>query len=280
MGTLHAGKKEMKQLSKENYYQPDEYMSVSQYKAFRDCSAKALAIQNGEWKTERTEALLVGSYVDAVLTEPDSLKDFLEENAKDIYKKNGDVYAYISKANNAIDHIQRQPLAMKYLDGEHQVIMTGEIEGVPVKIRMDTYKPGEFISDLKYLASLRSPNLFESAINYWGYNIQAAVYQEIVRQNTGERLPFYFVIATKEDPPKVVVAQIAQYNMDEAFEEVRKNIQYFYDIKTGKKPPVPCGDCDYCVETLIQDEVIDTDELGMTKKQRDYAKKQREASNG
>ena len=61
MGTIRTGEKEMKQLSKENYYQPDEYMSVSQYKAFRDCSAKALAIQNGEWKTERTEALLVGS---------------------------------------------------------------------------------------------------------------------------------------------------------------------------------------------------------------------------
>ncbi len=37
--------------------------------------------------------------------------------------------------------------------------MTGEIEGVPFKIKMDSYKLGAFITDLKYMASLRSPTL-------------------------------------------------------------------------------------------------------------------------
>ena len=258
-------------MSQDSYYAYDSYMSVSQYKAFKDCSARALAIQRGEWFQPRTEALIVGSYVDSILTEPiEEQVAFMESNHKALFKKDGKPYAYIDKADHAIAHIKKQPLAMHYLDGEHQKIMYGEIEGVPFKIKMDTYRPGEFISDLKYLASLRSPNLFESPIKYWGYDIQAACYQEIVRQNTGEKLPFYFVIATKEDPPKVCVAQISQYDMDEAHTEVRANIKHYYDIKTGKAEPEHCEQCDYCVETMIQEEVIDVSELGMTKKQREY----------
>ena len=254
-----------------SYYKPDGFMTVSQYKSFRDCPACAMATIRGEWVRPRTEALLVGSYVDSVLTStPEEHVSFMEENHRKLYKKNGDPYAYTLKADDAIKRIRRQPLAMKYLDGEHQTVMYGMIEGVPFKIKMDTYHPGGFISDLKYLASLRSPNLFESPIKYWGYDIQAACYQEIVYQNTGEKLPFYFVIATKEEPAKVRVAQISQADMDDALAEVKKNIGYYSDIKEGIIPAEHCEQCDYCVETMIQEEVIDVNELGMTKKQRDY----------
>ena len=79
--------------------------------------------------------------------------------------------------------------------------MTGEISGVPFKIKMDSYHPDKIV-DLKYMASLRSPNMFEPMVKYWGYDIQGAIYQEIVRQNTGKRLPFFLNIATKEKPAK------------------------------------------------------------------------------
>ena len=36
-------------------------------------------------------------------------------------------------------------------------------------------------------------------IEYWGYDLQAAVYQEVVYQNTGERLPFFVAAASKEE---------------------------------------------------------------------------------
>jgi hypothetical protein len=155
---------------------------------------------------------------------------------------------------------------MKYLSGGHQKIMTGEIEGVPFKIRMDSYKRGEFIADLKYMASLRSPNLFEPMVKYWGYDLQAACYQEIVRQNTGERLPFYFIVATKEKPAHLAVGQISQWNMDTALETVKKQIVHFQKIKTGEIPPERCEDygCDYCTSTRILKEPIDTDLFGMS----------------
>ena len=257
-------------LTSKNYYSPaanQAYMSVSQFKAFQKCEAAALAELNGEYPPERGRALLLGSYVDAMLTgTAKEQEQFIEENRSELFKKNGDPYADIEQANEAIARVRKQPLMMKYLSSGHQKIMTGEIEGVPFKIRMDSYKRGEYIADLKYMASLRSPNLFEPMVKYWGYDIQAACYQEIVRQNTGERLPFYFIVATKEKPAHLAVGQISQWNMDTALETVKKQIVHFHKIKTGEIPAERCEDygCDYCTSTKVLTEPIDTDLFGMS----------------
>ena len=147
--------------------------------------------------------------------------------------------------------------------------MTGEIAGVPFKIKMDNYKPNEFISDGKYMASLRSPNLFEPMVKYWGYDLQGAVYQEIVRQNTGKRLPFFLDIATKESPSHLAVAQINQYDLDEALDTIKALAPRYYAIKKGEIEPTRCDeyDCNYCTEKTIITEPIDSKYLGMSPRQ-------------
>ena len=257
-------------LTQANYYSMKAnlaYFSVSQFKSFQKCEAAAMAELGGEYSPERGRALVLGSYVDAMLTgSAKEQEQFIEENRSELFKKNGDPYADIEQANEAIARIREQPLMMKYLGGGHQKIMTGAIEGVPFKIRMDSYRPGEYIADLKYMASLRSPNLFEPMVKYWGYDLQAACYQEIVFQNTGKRLPFYFIVATKEKPAHLAVGEINQWNMDEALGVVRKNIARFQKIKNGKIPPERCEDygCDFCTATKILTEPIDTDLFGMS----------------
>lgn len=260
-------------LNEKNYYSQKanrEYFSVSQFKRFRECEAAALAELNGEYEPERGRALLLGSYVDEMLTgSRKSQIAFLQNNGDALFKKNGDPYADVQQAMDTIERIRKQPLMTQHLNGGHQEIMTGEIEGVPFKIKMDSYKPGEFICDLKYMASLRSPNLFEPMVSYWGYDIQAAVYQEIVYQNTGLRLPFRFVVATKEKPAHLAVGEISQWNMDAALEKVKVNIVHFQKVKSGEIPPTRCEDyeCNYCTETKILTEIIDTDLFGMSRKQ-------------
>ena len=257
-------------LTQANYYGKKaslEYFSVSQFKDFMKCPAMALAKIRGEYEQESSRALLLGSYVDEMLTGTrESQMAFLEENHSDLFKKNGDYYADVSQAAETIERIKKQPLMMKYLAGKHQVIMTGEIEGVLFKIKMDSYKKGEYIADLKYMASLRSPNLFQPMVKYWGYDLQAAVYQEIVRQNTGDKLPFMFVVATKENPAHLAVGEISQWNMDEALDLVRKHIVRFQNIKTGQLEAERCEDygCDYCTRTKVITEPMDTDLFGMS----------------
>lgn len=84
---------------------------------------------------------------------------------------------------------------MKYMSGEKQVIMTADLYGTPWKIKMDSYIPGVAIVDLKVMASLTKLEWVRDIgyldfVRYWGYDIQGAIYQEVVYQNTGKRLPF------------------------------------------------------------------------------------------
>lgn len=254
----------------EDYYSAETnqaYFSVSQFKDFKKCPAMAMAKLRGEYAEEEGRALLLGSYVDEILTGTDeSISKFIERNYSNIYKKNGDPYADIVQANETIERFRQQPKMMHYISGQHQVIMTGEIEGVPFKIKMDSFDPDEYITDLKYMASLRSPNLFTPMIEYWGYDIQAAVYQEIVRQNIGKRLPFMFDVATKESPAHLALGQISQYNMDKALDTVKSLAPRFQKIKTGELPAERCEEygCDYCTTTKIITEPIDTDLFGMS----------------
>ena len=247
-----------------------EFMSVSQFKNFLKCESAAMAELNGEYTPERGRALLLGSFVDEMLTgTEESQAEFIIENKDELFKKNGDPYADVAQAAEAVDRVKAQPLMMKYLSGEHQKIFTGEIAGVPFKAKMDSYKPGEFIADLKYLRSLRSPNLFENIIDYWKYTTQMAVYQEIVYQNTGERLPCYIVAVTKESPARVTVCEIDQFTMDNELDEVKKLAPRYQKIKTGEIEPERCEEygCDYCAQTKVLTEPVPYETIAMSASQ-------------
>lgn len=286
-------------LTNKNYYGAkanQEFMSVSQFKQFKKCAAMALAELKGEYERPKSKALLLGSFVDEMLTgTKKSQTDFIVENRSEIFQKSSKLskytdeelacllndyltnifnsdnkpYAEIVQALETIEKIKKQPLMMQHFNSKHQTIMTGEIAGVPFKIKMDNYKPDEFIADGKYMASLRSPNLFEPMVKYWGYDIQGAVYQEIVYQNTGKRLPFFLDIATKETPSHLDVAEINQYDLDEALETVKTLAPRYQAIKNGEIEPERCGeyDCNYCTETKIITEPIDSNYLGMSPRQ-------------
>jgi hypothetical protein len=259
-------------LTQNNYYgkkSNQEFMSVSQYKSFVKCEAMAMAEINGTYERPKSKALLLGSLVDELLTGTKETQDaFFEENKAELFKKNGDPYADVAQAFETAALIEKQPLMKEHLSGKHQVVMTGKIAGVPFKIKMDSYHPDKMIVDLKYMSSLRSPNMFDSMVKYWGYDIQGAIYQEVVRQNTGKRLPFYLDIGTKENPAHLDIAEIKQYDLDAALDNVISRVARFDLVKQGKAEPERCEeyDCDYCTTTRIITEPIDSNQLGMARK--------------
>lgn len=286
-------------LTSKNYYGAranKEFMSVSQFKRFKKCEAMALAELMNEYERPKSKALLLGSFVDEMLTGTkksqigfvyDNFSELFQKSSKlhklddaskitfitdyfnDLFNTDNKPFSEIVQAIETIEKIKKQPLMMRHFKSKHQTIMQGEIAGVPFKIKMDNYKPGEFISDGKYMSSLRSPNLFEPMAKYWGYDIQGAVYQEIVYQNTGKRLPFYLDIATKETPTHLAIAEIKQYDLDEALEIVKAQAPRYQAIKNGEIEPQRCGeyDCQYCTETNIITKPIDSNYLGMSPRQ-------------
>lgn len=266
-------------LTNENYYSVEankHYMSVSQLKNFigtpflKGCEKRALAEINGEYEREKTDALLVGSYVDIALTGTKSEMDkFIADNPQIVSSRGataGQLKSQYQHANTMIDRVKRDKFFMKTLQGEHQVIMTGEIFGVPFKIKMDVYKDGLYIDDLKTAESLtklyHADGRKMNFIEYQRYDIQGAIYQEVVRQNTGKILPFYLSCVSKEKVPDLGVFQIDNETLAECLASLEDDIKYVQMLKNGEVEPRECGCCDYCKEHKIITKPINWLDLG------------------
>lgn len=250
-------------LTKRNYFSKKanlHYMSVSQFKSFEKCPNAALAEITGKYEREKTTALLVGSYVDSYFE--GTLANFIRENPE-IFKKDGTLKAEYVQAEAIIQRILKDRLFMEYLNGEKQVIMTGEIADIPIKIKIDSLHPDKIV-DLKVMANFNSVYDGEKGsqpwFEAWGYDIQGAVYQEVVRQNTGKKLPFYLAAATKEKVTDIDIVHLPQELLDFALERFIHNAPAYDAMKKGVIEPERCGECDYCKLTKVLTEPTEADE--------------------
>ena len=70
----------------------DFYMSASQFKDFRKCEAMALAQIKGEYENPPSKALLLGSFVDEMLTGTKRSKTaFILENREELFQKSSKI---------------------------------------------------------------------------------------------------------------------------------------------------------------------------------------------
>lgn len=268
-------------LTSENYYSVESniaYVSVSQYKDFigttgqMGCEAAALARMRGELPEEITTALLVGSYVDAYFE--GTLPTFVAQHPEVISTRGatvGQLKAEYKQAELMIQRAERDEVFMRYMKGDKQVIMTGEIEGVPVKIKIDSVD-GKRLTDLKTVRSITETFYAKDLAQrlnfceWWGYDLQGAIYREIYRQNTGDLLPFYICAISKDKTgtvchPRIKVIEVPPGKMDEKLIEVKSHIRKIQDLKDGLYDPIRCEICDYCADTEVLDGPVSMDML-------------------
>lgn len=243
------------------------FMSVSQYKEFagtsgkRPCEAQALAKLKGKWGEEPSTALLVGSYVDSYFE--GTLSRFKKLNPG-IFTKDGKLKADYKHAETIIQRVERDPKFVQYMSGKKQVIMTAEIFGVQWKIKVDSLLE-KVITDLKVMRSLTASEWVKdygkmSFVEYWGYDIQGAIYQKVVEINTGEKLPFVIAGASKEKEPNIELIGFTQENLDTALSLVENGLPRVLAVKNGAEPD-RCGVCDYCRFTKVLSKPIHYSEL-------------------
>ena len=243
------------ELTGTNYHSADAnmaYWSVSQFKEFDRCEAAGLASARGEYVREETDALLIGSYVDAYYA--GTLDEFVEQHRDQMYsKRGGGLLAKFQHANDMIDAVNNQPLMLEFLQGEKQQIFTAELFGVLWKVKADVYKPGVRIVDFKTVkdfGEVWDPSYgYRSWVEYWGYDVQGAIYQKVIEKATGEHLPFYLEAVTKEKVPDKAIIELPQHVLDAALGMVEAKIERFDLIKAGEVEPRRCGVCDYCKAT-------------------------------
>ena len=255
-------------LTDDNYYSPEanwEYMSASQFKSFRRCEAAAMAELRGELGRKESTALLVGSYVDAYFS--NELEQFKAEHPE-LFKRDGSLKAEYVNAQAIAERLNQDELARMLLSGKHQVIKTGRIAGVWYKTKADSLLTsrqveaickkfpqvqdlvpfgGAIIVDLKCMKDF-NPIWDEDAqekvsfVNFWGYDIQGAIYQKV----DNRMAPFVIVGVTKEADPDITAIHIPDEDLSFAMAEVEALSPRYAAIKRGEISPVGCGKCGYC----------------------------------
>ena len=240
------------------YFADEKYMSVSTFKRFKKCEIEALE----PWG-EPSDAMKVGSYVDSYVS--GVLDEFIEEHPEIISSRGatkGELKSEFKKAEEICDYIDNNKLLQSFFSGDKQMVLTGEINGVPVKGKLDFYSKGIAINDLKVLRTVTDNNgEYYDFISPYGYDLQLAVYSELVRQNTGEILPCFICAVTKEKCINSVIVKIDQVFLDRALYVVESNIQRYEDLRRGRITPIGCGVCDSCISQRNSTPIISLADL-------------------
>lgn len=256
--------------TEENYYTNEMsqlYCGASQFKDFcgyplkPGCEERALATIRGDWRQDETKALLIGSILDA-LWEGCTAEELVVRFPDCVSTRGVTAGQLKAEYKQAIELYQRTLKDAKFrqfMSGEKQTIMVGEIEGLPFKIKMDSYIVDKAIVDLKTTqdASMDFRYFIPDSgqrlpfFLAYGYDTQLAIYQNIAYQNTGKKLPCYIAAIDKKSHPLPMIIQIEQSLLDKALEEVKRNAEKIIRLKKGEIDPIRCenGACDYCRDT-------------------------------
>lgn len=268
-------------LNNDNYFSDEmnnKYLSVSQFKNFvgmpfmPGCEARALAELKGEYQRKQSDALLVGSYIDIALTgDEKEMQQFKLSHQTELFSSRGPTKGQLKSqylvADKMIEKVKSQPLMMKTLSGEHQVIMTGKIHGVDWKIKVDSLLDNAIV-DLKstenigkgYYDPIQQRRV--SFVEWYDYILQMAVYQEIVRQNTGKLLPCFLTVVDKQEEPDVAVIQIDNESLADRLASIEEQVHAVQMIKDGSIEPRRCECCEYCRKTKVLKQPINWLEIG------------------
>lgn len=243
-------------LTSDNYHSKEanqHYMSVSQFKSAVQCEAAMIAELKGEFTRPPSQALMVGSYLHAALESEQAFADFFEKERDSIVNTRGNMYAPFVQADEMIETVKNDPFCMFALEGDKEIILTGELFGAHWKIKIDSinHQRGTF-TDLKSTQELgkrywsEKYNGWVSFVQAYDYVLQMYIYREIIFQNTGRYYDPYIVAVTKETPPDKAVLHIdaARYSFEEDY--VQTLLPSIIQAKQGEKKPHRCDKCAYC----------------------------------
>ena len=259
-----------------DYYSVDSarrYWSVSQYKRFRECEARALAELAGEWEDQRDNtALLVGNMVHSYFESPEAHKKFMDENADAMISKagktKGQLKADFLVGRRMIERLEADKQFMEYYVGQKEVAVTGEIEGVEFKGKIDclNVEKGYFVdikttkSDIDSMVWVQDEtsgrNIQVRWFEAWGYVLQMAAYKKMLKEQYGKEFTPVIYAVTKESTPdtRAIVFQ-SQEKLDYELSELSMLIKHLDDVKKGKEEAKPCGHCEYCKTKALSQRV-------------------------
>lgn len=271
----------MKTLTQDNYYDDKNYMSVSRFKQYLECEAKALALDSGKWIDDHDQKPLVfGNYVHSYFESKEAHEKFLEEHQSDLFssRKPYGLLADYKLADKVIATLEADELFNNLYHGrkgdrvEKEMIVTGTIAGVPFKGKIDSINhTRNYMVDLKTMKTIygeewcqelrrKVPGAIANIINFH-YHVQTAVYQELLRQTIGRSYRPLIVAVSKENEPDKEILGLDEETLSEGLEYVSERVGHVWDVVTGKIEPSKCGKCNYCRSKKKLNRIVSISEL-------------------
>lgn len=252
-------------LTKSNYYSHDtdfQYMSFSVFRDFEQCEAATLAKLKGDWEpSSNPEPLLVGNYVHSYFESPEAHQEFVEANKSEMISTRGKTKGQLKSSYKVADDMIKALsdddfFNYVYMPGEKEVIVTGELFGHQWKGKIDSLCLDRgYFCDLKTVDDFHkghwNPELRQKVnfVEDRGYHMQAAIYQELIRQTFDvDCQPYIFGVSKQPIPDKIAISfdGDGQFLMQSALEKIKTDQDRFWRVLMGEEPPKACGKCEYC----------------------------------
>lgn len=264
-------------LTPNNYYEnwtDRAFMSVTWFKKFLVCESEALAELTGKWQPVRdAKALIVGNWLHSYFESKQAHEKFKDEHPESIAKRGptkGQLKSDFKMADKMIKVLASDDDFNLLYQGDKEVIVTGEIGGYPWKGKIDclNLKQGYFV-DLKTTADIykgywnEEKREREPFVYAYNYQLQMAVYQELIKQQFGVECKPYIVAVSKQDPPDKQAIDLPEYRLTNAMNQVLESQQHIQDVIKGEADPIQCGHCAYCRSTKKLESVVSADDLLM-----------------
>lgn len=257
-------------LTQENYHSAEArslWLSASAIKTAKKCESQWYAEHTGALVVdEDKEAFKLGHYFETMLTGTSDEIALFQSKNPDMFSSTGktkwQLKATYKSVDECVEAVRRQPYLMDIINrSRKQKILTGTIDGVPVRVMMDLLDVDGSIYDLKAMKDFK-PVYSEEYGGYvewwqaWEYAMQMWVYREICFQN-GILVPRTGLIAVSKTNADIKAISFCDDTMSAAGADVRYTIGRMADILNGMEEPIECDICDWCIKnrTITEFEV-------------------------
>lgn len=243
-------------LTPENYHSPEAraaYISSSDIKLAVGCEAMWAAQARGLYqRPENTSAFAYGHLFEVALT--GGANAYIEAHPELTLSRGGNkgqLRAAYAGALELAAAVGKSPFLSRLIDRcRKQVILTGRLCGMPVRVMMDLLDEDGSIYDLKSARDFRAvwDEGREAYLEWWAvyhYPVQLWVYREIARQN-GLTVPQVGIIAGSKADMDVQAIRFGPDTMQAAEADARYTLRRMAAIRTGDAPDA-CGRCEWCL---------------------------------
>ena len=215
--------------------------------------------------------MLVGNYLHSHFESPKAHEKFLQAHKKDIYAygnpAKGVKKAY-RQADDMIHTLESDSNFQRIYQGDKEVIVTGTLFGVKWRGKIDCLNlHRKLFLDLKTVDDIHKKHWSDNDKQYVsfaiarGYDMQMAVYKELIKQTFGVDCEPLIIAVSKQDVPDKGIFSIPDDLMDYQLTRIQQDQPHIEAVKAGKERPIACGHCAYCRSQKQLSTVIDIDEI-------------------